>query len=102
MKTMNACDVTPESLAWVWTDAGDGKLYPVNYYRPDGWLVCGLWARGDSWTTLFCVCADSPCYVFESDDERAGYEAKRRQQLADNWARESALSIAMAEAELAG
>ena len=94
MKTIDASTVTPDTRAWLWTDHGDGILRPCQYFRADGWIVCGLTSHSDFLTCSFCVCDDSPCYVFETDEEREQYTQARRQLLAENharWAEEEAL-----------
>ena len=88
MKTIQAQHATKNyqtgQTAWTWTDCGDGKLLPVEYYnRSNGRLVCKWGLRESSLnTTSFVVCPDSPCYLFDDDDERERFEDEMRRKLA--------------------
>lgn len=48
-KTITAKEWNTSVQAYLWTDAGHGRLLPVRYIRPDWWIVTGLQHCTNSW-----------------------------------------------------
>ena len=75
MKTIEARDWTPETLAYLWVETGNGNLYRVTGIRQDWWIVTGR----SSW----CCCSDTVLYVFDCEAECKAKERYLQKELKD-------------------